>query len=128
MASNSDSVEFEINNQLGMPNTEEDNTPSDPNSVVETQDDRARWPTPTHQEVNLHMLMELISKNNKIINEKFDKQNEDNRISREEIRTQIDENNRLISEKLEKQWETRPTQRRNEATGIGANRADARCV
>ena len=35
MASNSDSVEFEINNQLGMPNSEEGNTPSDPDSVVE---------------------------------------------------------------------------------------------
>ena len=34
MASNSDSVDFEINNQLGMPNTKEGNTPSDPDSVV----------------------------------------------------------------------------------------------
>ena len=51
--------------------------------VVETQDDRARGPTPRPQEVSLHMLMELI-------NEKFDKQSE---------------NNRLINEKLEKQSE-----------------------
>ena len=39
MASNSDSVEFEINNQLGMVNTEEDTAPSDPNSAVESQEE-----------------------------------------------------------------------------------------
>ena len=66
--------------------------------MVETPDDRARGPSPTPQEVSLQALMALI-------NETFDKQNEDNRMIREEIRTQISENNRLISEKLDKQSE-----------------------
>ena len=36
MASNSDSVEFDINNQLGAVNTEDNTTPSEPSSVVES--------------------------------------------------------------------------------------------
>ena len=84
MASNSDSMEFEINNQLGIPHTEDDNAPSDPNSVVETQDERARWPTPRPQEVSLHMLMELI-------NETFDKQNEKLDQHKEEMKQQVSE-------------------------------------
>ena len=98
MASNSDSVEFEVNNQLDMPNNEEDNTPSDPDSVVETPDDRARGPTPRPQEVSLETLMTLISENNRIINEKIDKQNENHRIisekldqNKEEVKQQVPE-------------------------------------
>ena len=91
------------------PNTEEGNTPSDPDSVVETPDDRARGPTPKPQEeVTLQTLMvamsEMFEKQNeyyRIINEKIDKQNENNRIIREEI----SENNRIIHEKFNKQSE-----------------------
>ena len=91
MASNSDSVEFEINNQLGMVNTEEDTTPSDPNSAVESQEERARGQASKPEEMNLQVLMDfirqqskkqeennqLINENIKIMNEKFDKQKEE---------------------------------------------------
>ena len=72
--------------------TEEGNTPSDPDSAVETPDDRVRGPMPkTQEEVSLQTLMTLIVENS--------------RIMREEFRTQIGENNRLVSEKLDQNKE-----------------------
>ena len=75
---------------------------SNSDSVVETPDDRARGPSPTHQEVNLQTLMALIS-------EKLDKQSEEFRTQIGEnsriIREEISENNRLVSEKLDQNKE-----------------------
>ena len=60
MASNSDSVEFESNNQLGMGNPEDNTTPSDPNSAAGSQQDRARGQTSKPEDVSLQMLMDFI--------------------------------------------------------------------
>ena len=101
MASNSDSVEFDINNQLGMVNTEDNTTPSDPNSAVGSQEERARGQASKPEDVNLQMLMDFIrqqskkqEESNQLINEKLDKQKEEQ-----------EESSRLISKKLDQHKE-----------------------
>ena len=128
MASNSDSVEFDVNNQLGTVNTEENTTPSEPSSVVESPEDRARGQTSKPEDVSLQMLMEFIrqqsekqeerskkqeenikklisekfEKNNKLIIEKLDKQSKKQEENSRLIIEKLERNNRLISENLDK--------------------------
>ena len=64
MASNSDSVEFDVNNQLGMVNTEENTTPSEPSSAVESPENRARGQTSKPEDVSLQTLMDFIRQSN----------------------------------------------------------------
>ena len=60
MASNSDSVEFDVNNQLGTVDMEENTTPSESSSVVESLEDRARGRTLKLENGSLQILMEFI--------------------------------------------------------------------
>lgn len=106
MASNSDSVEFDVNNQLGTVNTEDNTTPSEPSSVVESPEDRARGQTSKLEEGTLQMLMEFIRQQNekqkeniKLISE------ESNRKQEENINRKLEESSKLINEELEKQEE-----------------------
>ena len=103
MASSSDSMSFDINNQLGIPDNGEENSTVEPNMTEETSDVRARGQESQQpqEEVTLRSLMDFMSK-------KFEEnKREQDEIRREqaenfaEIRREQAENNKLLSEKLD---------------------------
>ena len=80
-------------------------TPSEPSSVVESPEDRARGQTSKPEDVSLQTLMDFIRQCNQLINESSRKQEENNKLINEKLDKQKEENSKLISEKLEKQNE-----------------------
>ena len=108
MASNSDSVEFDINNQLGAVNTEDNTTPSEPSSVIESPEDRARGQTSKSEDVSLQTLMDAIRQSNQLIkenNRKLEKQEESIKLIREENNKKQEESDRKQEERYKKQEE-----------------------
>ena len=95
MTNNSDSMDFEINNQLSVAGSQEDTTPSDNNSV-ENVENRAGTQTSQHREIDFQLLMDFVRHQNdetrKQINEKLEKQKDE-----------LEQHNKQINEKLEKQ-------------------------
>ena len=63
MAANSDSLEFEINNQLCVVESEEDTTPSN-NDSAENVENRAGGQTSGLREMNFQLLMDCIRQQN----------------------------------------------------------------
>ena len=108
VANSSESVDFEVNNQIGVVDTGEDTTPSEMNSVENPEKERARGPAHQPREMDFQLLMDFIRQQNEEtrtqINEKLEKQEENNKQINEKLERQ-EENNKQINEKLEKQNE-----------------------
>ena len=109
--SSSDSMNFDINNQQGLPDNEREESPIESQMTEETSDIRARGQESQQpqEEVTLRALMDFMSKkfeetrreqkeeiseNLRVINENFT-----------EIRREQAENNKVLSEKLDKHKE-----------------------
>ena len=105
----SDSMDFDVNNQLGAPDNGEENSSVEPNMTEETSEVRARGqesqqPQESQQqgEVTLQSLMDFMREVRREQNEKFDQQKEEINQRFDKQNEKLEENKREQNEKLDK--------------------------
>lgn len=103
MTNNKDSMNFEINNQLGVAGSQEDNTPSDNNSVENVEvENRAGTHTSQHHEMDFQLLMDFIRQQNDETRKQNDETRKEVNERLEKQKDELEQHNKQINENLEK--------------------------